>query len=236
MTQSLKAHSRKPPARWNAAAIDSADPLNDALGRPVFNVEGIGLGEVVDLFREHHTGKVRFLRVASGGILGVGKAFALIPAEAVLDVDDERVLADLDPNRLVGTPSYLALGQPRWDIPLETRVVSADAHEIGKVTEVHPGFLVVEKGVYFPHDLYVPNDAIATYDGHLVHLALPKRELLRQGWDEAPPIMVRAGRPAHWLRWPALSRLYRQLLAPRRRIPRRTVRDSNGAGSEDDAL
>lgn len=193
MTQSLRAHSRRPPARRSPAATDSADPLIDARGRQVFDVGGIGLGEVVDLFLEHHTGNVRFLRVASGGILGIGKAFALIPAEAVLDVDDERVVVDLDPNRLIGTPSYLALGQPRWDIPLKTPVVAADGHEIGTVTEVHPGFLVAEKGIYFPHDLYVPNDAIAAFDGHLVHLALAKRELLRQGWDEAPPTMVRAG-------------------------------------------
>src|SRR5688572_14641959 len=141
MTLSLTAHSRRRPARRGAAAIDSADPLRHARGRPVFDVDGIGLGEVVDLFLEHHTGNVRFLRVASCGILGMGKTFALIPAEAVLDVDEERVLVDLEPNRLIGTPSYLALGQPRWDIPSKTRVVATDGHEIGKVTAVHPGFL-----------------------------------------------------------------------------------------------
>jgi sporulation protein YlmC with PRC-barrel domain len=180
-----------------AAAVDPADPLGRVRGRRVVNLDGLEIGEVAALFVDPRTGRVRFLRVAAGGVLGIGKAYTLIPAEAVVEVDDERVLVDPDPDRLLGSPSYLSAGRPRWDIPPETRVVAADGEEIGAVIEVHPGFLVVEHGVYFPHDLYVPNDAIAHYDGHTVRLALPRAKLLHRGWDEAPPTLVRVSSAPH---------------------------------------
>jgi sporulation protein YlmC with PRC-barrel domain len=175
------------------AGGEGVDPLSRTRGRRVVDSNGIEIGEVEEIFAAPHTGRVRFLRVAAGGILGIGKAFTLIPAEAVVEFDDERILIDLDPDRLLGSPSYLELGRPRWDIPPETPVLAADGEKVGEVVEVHPGFLFVEKGVYFPHDLYIPNDAIALYDGHEVTLKLKRNEISRQGWDEAPPTLVRIG-------------------------------------------
>jgi sporulation protein YlmC with PRC-barrel domain len=170
---------------------EQIDPLKHAHGRRVVDPDGIEIGEVEEVFADPHTRRVRFLRVAAGGILGVGKAFSLIPVGAIVESDDERILVDLDPDRLVGSPSYLSLGQPRWDIPPETPVHSTDGKDVGKVVDVHPGFLFVEKGIYFSRDLYIPNDAIATYDGHEVTLRFRRDEIPKQHWDEAPPTLVR---------------------------------------------
>jgi hypothetical protein len=104
-------------------------------------------------------------------------------------------LVDLDVERLIATPTYLALGQPRFDIPERTPVVTADGKELGRVFEIHPGFLVVEHGIYFPHYFYLPDDAIAIYDGQKVHLKQTKHEVRDLGWDKAPPTLALAEKP-----------------------------------------
>lgn len=167
------------------------DALGRTHGRHVVDLDGVEIGKVSEVFADPRTGQTRFLRVAMSGVLGFGKAFTLIPIEAIVAFDDERIVADLEPDRLLGSPSYLALGQPRWDIPPETPVLSADGKKVGEVVEVHPGFLFVERGVYFPHDFYIPNDAIALYDGHEVTLKPTAAEIGREEWDQAPPTLVR---------------------------------------------
>jgi len=131
----------------------------------------------------------------SGGILGFGKVHLLVPVEAVMAVGDGEVLVDLDAERLIATPTYLALGRPRFDIPERTPVVTADGKELGRVFEIHPGFLVVEHGIYFPHYFYLPDGAIAIYDGQKVHLKQTKREVRDLGWDKAPPTLALAAKP-----------------------------------------
>jgi hypothetical protein len=157
----------------------------------VFDQEETGIGEVDELFADPHTGRVRYLRVETGGVLGIGKAYSLIPAEAVLSLDDKRVHVDLDYDSFLGAPSYLKLGQPHWDISPKAPVITADGEKIGEVIQEHPGFIVVERGIYFPDDYYVPNKAVAHFDGQKVYLNLTKNEVSHQGWDEAPPTLVR---------------------------------------------
>jgi sporulation protein YlmC with PRC-barrel domain len=175
--------------------VDWSEALKRAYGFRVIDQDGTGIGEVEDLFIDPSTGRVRFLRLESGGILGFGKVHPHIPVEAVTAIGEAEIVVDLDVDRLLGTLTYLALGQPRFDIPERTPVVTADDREIGRVFEIHPGFLVAEKGIYFPHYFYLPDDAIAIYDGQKVHLKQTKGEVRDLGWDKAPPILALVEKP-----------------------------------------
>jgi sporulation protein YlmC with PRC-barrel domain len=174
---------------------DWSEQLKRAHGFRVVDHEGTVAGELEDLFVEPATGRVRFLRLKQGGVLGFGKVHLLVPVEEVTEVGNGEVFVDLNAERLIGKPSYFSLGQPRFDIHERTPVVTADGKELGRVLEIHPGFLVVEHGMYFPHYFYLPNDAIAIYDGQKVHLNQTRHEARDLGWDKAPPTLAHAARP-----------------------------------------
>jgi hypothetical protein len=184
----------------NVAPLDAdeawSERLRRAYGFRVIDQEGNEAGELEDLFVEPATGQVRFLRLAQGGVLGFAKVHLLVPVEAVIDIDDGEVSVDLDAEHLTGKPTYFQLGHPRFDIHERTPVVDAGGKEFGRVREIHPGFLVVEEGIYFPHYFYLPNDAIAIYDGQKVHLKHTRREARDLGWDKAPPTLAHAAKRA----------------------------------------
>jgi hypothetical protein len=185
------AEPRTTTTRRGDVKVDPADPLSQTRGRLVLDQDEMGAGEVDELFVDPQTGRVRFLRIEAAGVLGFANFYFLIPAEAVVNVDDKKVHVDLNYDGFLGAPSYLKLGQPHWDIPPKAPVMTVDGKKIGEVIQEHPGFLVVERGIYFPDDYYVPNEAVAHFDGQKVYLSLTKREVGHQGWDEAPPTLVR---------------------------------------------
>jgi uncharacterized protein (TIGR02271 family) len=65
-------------------------------------------------------------------------------------------------------------------------VVGADGDKIGTVAAVYPGYIVVEKGFFFPTDYYIPVNAIASYDTDRVYLNVSKDAALGRGWDVRP--------------------------------------------------
>jgi uncharacterized protein (TIGR02271 family) len=65
-------------------------------------------------------------------------------------------------------------------------VYGADGDKVGNVSAVYPGYIVVEKGFFFPTDYYIPRSAIASYDGNRIYLSLSKDAALNQGWDVQP--------------------------------------------------
>jgi uncharacterized protein (TIGR02271 family) len=67
-----------------------------------------------------------------------------------------------------------------------TEVVGADGEKVGKIVAVHPNYVVVEKGFFFPTDYYVPTSAIAREEGDRVVLSMDRDEALAQNWDEVP--------------------------------------------------
>jgi len=67
-----------------------------------------------------------------------------------------------------------------------TQVRSADDEKLGKVVAVQQGYMVVEKGFFFPTDYYIPTNAIANYDGDTVYLNVGKDEALNSNWNVAP--------------------------------------------------
>jgi hypothetical protein len=74
----------------------------------------------------------------------------------------------------------------QWQIPEGTEAFGSDGEKVGKVIGATESYLVVEKGLFFPTDYYVPTSAIANYDGDKVHLTVTKDETLHQGWDVIP--------------------------------------------------
>src|SRR5215208_3046432 len=65
-------------------------------------------------------------------------------------------------------------------------VFGADGDKVGTVSEVYPGYIIVEKGFFFPTDYYIPLSAIATYDADRVYLNVSKDAALGRGWDVRP--------------------------------------------------
>ena len=63
-------------------------------------------------------------------------------------------------------------------------VYGADGEKVGKIVAVDPGFVVVEKGFFFPTDYYIPTSAIANATEDEVYLTVAKDEALNQGWDQ----------------------------------------------------
>lgn len=74
----------------------------------------------------------------------------------------------------------------RYTIAEGTDVVGVDGDKVGEVVAVHPNYIVVEKGFFFPTDYYIPTSAINNYDGDKVYLTVSKDDALNQGWDTVP--------------------------------------------------
>ena len=65
-------------------------------------------------------------------------------------------------------------------------VFGADGDKVGTVAAVYPGYIVVEKGFFFPTDYYIPMSAVASADSDQVTLTLAKDAALSSGWDAQP--------------------------------------------------
>jgi len=72
------------------------------------------------------------------------------------------------------------------DIVAGAEVFGADGDKVGNVAAVYPGYIVVEKGFFFPTDYYIPRDAIASSDADQIFLNVSKDAALNSGWDVQP--------------------------------------------------
>jgi hypothetical protein len=66
-----------------------------------------------------------------------------------------------------------------------TEVYDADGEKLGDVVATHPDYIVIEKGVIFPDDLYIPQGHARRDGDHLV-VGMSASEVKRQGWDRPP--------------------------------------------------
>jgi sporulation protein YlmC with PRC-barrel domain len=83
-----------------------ADPEEDVRGRKVLDRAGEEVGTVDDLMIDDRENKVRFLRVASGGFLGLGETKFMIPVDAITRIDDDHVYIDQTREKVAGAPRY----------------------------------------------------------------------------------------------------------------------------------
>lgn len=72
------------------------------------------------------------------------------------------------------------------DVEPGASVYGSDGDKLGSVIEIGPDYFVVEKGLFFPTDYFVPNSAIASVEPDRITLAMTKDEALDQGWDKDP--------------------------------------------------
>ncbi len=75
----------------------------------------------------------------------------------------------------------------RFEPAVGTEVLAADGAKIGEVVAVHPVYVVVQKGIFLPDDLYVPRSALARGEGDVLVVGMSAAEVRRQGWDTPPP-------------------------------------------------
>jgi sporulation protein YlmC with PRC-barrel domain len=83
-----------------------SDPGQDIRGRTVIDRNGDEIGHVDALLIDEQERKVRFLQIASGGILGIGEQQFLLPVDAVIDLDDGQVIVDQTGSRVAYSPAY----------------------------------------------------------------------------------------------------------------------------------
>ncbi len=78
----------------------------DIRGRHVKDRHGEDVGKVDDLLIDQAENKVRFVIVASGGFLGVGKDKSFIPVDAITGITGDEVHIDQTRERVSGAPAY----------------------------------------------------------------------------------------------------------------------------------
>lgn len=79
---------------------------DDVRGRTVVDCDGEEIGKVDALYVDESERKVRFLQLKSGGFLGIGARKLLIPVDAVVKVEAERVQIATKGERVAGAPEY----------------------------------------------------------------------------------------------------------------------------------
>ncbi len=78
----------------------------DVRGRKVLDNLGNKVGTVEGLMVDDDQNKVRFLRVESGGFLGLGETHVLIPVDAITAITVDAVTIDREGEHLHGAPRY----------------------------------------------------------------------------------------------------------------------------------
>jgi hypothetical protein len=79
---------------------------DDIRGRMVRDKDGHDLGRIDGLLVDSVGQKVRFMEVASGGILGHGQTKSLIPVEAITRVTADEVHISHTREHVAGAPAY----------------------------------------------------------------------------------------------------------------------------------
>ncbi len=83
-----------------------SSPGEDIRGRKAVDSLGEELGNVDELMIDANERKVRFIRISSGGFLGMGKTHFLIPVDAISWIDAKIVHINHDRSKFVGAPKY----------------------------------------------------------------------------------------------------------------------------------
>lgn len=71
-------------------------------------------------------------------------------------------------------------------------VYGSDGDKVGTVAEVQSGYLVVEKGFFFPTDYYIPMSAVASAGDGQVSLSTTRDAALNSSWDTVPDVQTTA--------------------------------------------
>ena len=92
--------------RLSDSGLVLEDLTQDVRGLDVYDKSGDQIGTVDDLYADAQERKVRFLDVGAGGFLGLGERRFLIPAEAVSEVREDRVVVAHKRRKVAGSPLF----------------------------------------------------------------------------------------------------------------------------------
>jgi sporulation protein YlmC with PRC-barrel domain len=106
MTNRTREAAPPPLIRLVDAGLTVAHPAQDVRERRVVTTIGEELGRVDALLFDPLRRRVRYLRVAAGGVLGLGARRVLIPCTAVVRVDGDAVVIDRRRGRRPGHTGY----------------------------------------------------------------------------------------------------------------------------------
>jgi sporulation protein YlmC with PRC-barrel domain len=83
-------------------------------GYDVREIDNDRVGRVDDLVVEDSTGRVRFLKVGDGGILGIGRTHRLVPVDVVKGVSGEFVYLNVSGMQFDNAPTWRPLADPTY--------------------------------------------------------------------------------------------------------------------------
>jgi sporulation protein YlmC with PRC-barrel domain len=97
----------------SGATFERSQRLSKVIGSDVSNHQGENLGRVSDLIADED-GRISYLVLARGGVLGIGSALVAIPTTSVAPrvTDDGKVIIDLDARVLEEAPTFSAGSYP----------------------------------------------------------------------------------------------------------------------------
>ena len=80
---------------------------DDLAGDIVVNRAGEKLGKIEDFMLDVESGRIRYAVLSFGGVLGIGnKLFAVPPEALAFDAANERLILDVDRQRLENAPGF----------------------------------------------------------------------------------------------------------------------------------
>ncbi|WP_369831104.1 CBS domain-containing protein [Cryobacterium sp. M15] len=99
------------PDSWMLVKLSESDETiaredEDIRGRAVKDKVGSDIGKIDDLLIDETERKVRFIEVASGGFLGIGRDKAFIPIDAIVAITDNEVQIDQIREFVASAPAY----------------------------------------------------------------------------------------------------------------------------------
>ena len=83
-------------------------------GYDVRDVDNNHIGKVDDLIVEESSGRVRFLKIGDGGILGIGRTHRLVPVDVVKGVSGDFVFLDVSREQFANAPTWRTLADPTY--------------------------------------------------------------------------------------------------------------------------
>jgi hypothetical protein len=69
------------------------------------------------------------------------------------------------------------------EIAIGDEVFGSDGEKLGRVADVLPGYITVEKGFFFPTDYFIPRSAVQDKHDGQVFLDVPRDAALNSRWD-----------------------------------------------------
>lgn len=87
---------------------------------------------------------------------------------------------------------------PNWsqhNLHKHMHVYGSDNKDLGHIAEVYEDSFLIQKGLLFHKDRYIPYSAISTVDNDTVHLAMTADEVNEKEWSVRPDYEDHLGDP-----------------------------------------